>query len=73
MVGGVDYALGDDFSVGAKVRWMRFSGFDQDNVSWTKIRDHAPVRADGITPLTSDFKVEDTDSWIFTVGFKYYL
>ena len=73
VMGGVDYALGDDLSVDAKVRWTRFSGFDQDDVSWTKIRDHAPVQADGVTPLTSDFKVEDTDNWIFTIGLKYYL
>ncbi len=73
LVGGVDYALGDDFSVGAKVRWTRFSGFDRDDVSWTQVRDHEPVRADGITPLTSDFEVDDTDNWTVTVGLKYYL
>lgn len=73
LVGGVDYALGDDFSVGAKVRWTRFSGFDRDDVSWTEIRDHEPVRADGVTPLTSDFEVEGMDNWTFTVGLKYYL
>lgn len=73
IVGGVDYALGDDFSVGAKVRWTRLSGFDRDDVSWTKIRDHEPVRADGVTPLTSDFEVDDMDNWTVTVGLKYYL
>ncbi len=73
IVGGVDYALGDDFSVGAKVRWTRLSGFDRDDVSWTELRDHEPVRADGVTPLTSDFEVDDMDNWTFTVGLKYYL
>lgn len=73
VVGGVDYALGDQFSIGAKVRWTRFGGFDRDDVSWTEIRDHEPVRADGVTPLTSDFEVDDMDNWTFTVGLKYYL
>ncbi len=72
VVGGVDYALGDDFSVGAKVRWTRLSGFDRDDVSWTEIRSHKPVRADGVTPFTSDFEVNDIDNWTFTVGLKYY-
>ncbi|MCY4379045.1 MAG: outer membrane beta-barrel protein [Candidatus Dadabacteria bacterium] len=73
MIGGVDYALGDDLSVGAKVRWTRFSGFDRDDVRWTQTFSREPARADGVTPFTTDFKVGDTDSWIFTVGLKYYL
>lgn len=73
VVGGVDYALGDDFSVGAKVRWTRFSSFDRDDVSSTEIRGHEPVQADGVTPFTSDFEVDDVNNWIFTVGLKYYL
>ena len=73
VVGGVDYALGNDFSVGAKVRWTRFSGFDRDDVLATEIRSHKPVQADGITPYTTDFEVNDTDIWTFTVGLKYYL
>lgn len=73
VAGGIDYALGHDLSVGAKVRWMRFSGFDHDDVPWAQARGHEAVRADGITPITSDFEVGDTDSWTFTVGLKYYL
>ncbi|MXZ13225.1 MAG: porin family protein [Candidatus Dadabacteria bacterium] len=73
VVGGVDYALGDDLSVGAKVRWTRLSGFDRNDVSWTRVRGHEPIRADGVTPLTTDFEVGDADIWTFTVGLKYYL
>jgi len=73
VVGGIDYLLGEDLSIGTKVRWIRLSGFDKDDVSWDKIRDHAPVRADGVTPFTADFEVDDTDSWTFTIGLKYYL
>ncbi len=72
VVGGVDYAIGDDLSAGAKVRWTRLSGFDRDDVSWTRVRGHESIRADGVTPLTADFEVNDTDIWTFTVGFKYY-
>ena len=73
VIGGVDYALGDDFSVGAKVRWTRLGGFDRNDVSWTQVRSHESVRADGVTPLTTDFEVDDTDNWTVTVGLKYYL
>ena len=73
VVGGVDYALGDDLSVGAKARWTRLSGFDRDDLFWTRVRGHEPIRADGVTPLTADFEVGDTDIWTFTVGLKYYL
>ncbi len=73
VIGGVDYALGDDFSVGAKVRWTRFGGFDRDDVLWTEVRNHRPVRADGVTPFTSDLEVEDQNNWTVTGGLKYYL
>ncbi|MCY3827422.1 MAG: porin family protein [Candidatus Dadabacteria bacterium] len=73
VVGGVDYALSDDLSVGAKARWTRLSDFDRDDLSWKRVRGHEPIRADGVTPLTTDFEVGDTDSWTFTVGLKYYL
>ncbi len=73
VVGGIDYLLGEDLSIGAKVRWIRLSAFDKDDISWTQVRDHAPVRADGVTPITADFEVDDTDSWTFTIGLKYYL
>lgn len=72
VVGGVDYALGDDLSAGTKVRWTRLGGFDRDRVSWTRVRGHESIRADGVTPLTADFEVDDTDAWTFTVGLKYY-
>ncbi len=72
VAGGVDYALGDNLSAGAKVRWTRLGGFDRDDVSWTRVRGHESIRTDGVTPLTADFEVDDTDIWTFTVGLKYY-
>lgn len=73
VIGGVDYVLGDDLSIGAKVRWTHFSGFDRDDVLATEIRSHKPVHADGVTPYTTDFQVDDMNNWTFTVGLKYYL
>ena len=73
VAGGVDYELGDNLSAGAKVRWTRLGGFDRDDVSWTLVRGHESIRADGVTPLTADFEVDDIDNWTFTVGLKYYL
>lgn len=37
---GVDYALSDNLGIGAKVRWSRFSEFD-DEEPWTQLRSHA--------------------------------
>lgn len=71
--GGVDYALGDGLSVGAKIRWTRLGGFDRDGLFWTRVRGHEPIRADGVTPLTTDFEVGDTDIWTFTAGLRYHL
>ena len=73
VAGGIDYALGDNLSVGGKIRWIRTGGFDRDDVPWEKIRDHKPVYADGVTLFAPDFKVDDSYNWIFTVGLKYYL
>ena len=72
VMGGVDYSLGESVSIGAKARWARFNGFDQNDEVWGSIRGHSPVRGDG-TPFTSDFEVDDMDNWTFTVGLKYYL
>ncbi len=73
VAGGIDYALRDNVSIGAKVRWIRSGGFDDNGKLWTQIRDHDPVRSDGVTPFTSDFNVGDTQGWVMTVGFRYYL
>ena len=52
---------------------LRLGDFDRDGRFWTRVRGHEPVRSDGVTPLTTDFEVGDTDIWTFTVGLKYYL
>ena len=40
VVAGVDYALSDNLGIGAKVRWSKFSEFD-DEEPWTQLRSHA--------------------------------
>ena len=37
---GVDYAINDKLGIGAKVRWSRFSEFDDEEL-WTQLRSHA--------------------------------
>lgn len=37
---GVDYALSDNLGIGAKVRWSKFSEFDDEEL-WTQLRSHA--------------------------------
>ncbi len=73
VAGGIDYALRDHVSIGAKVRWIRSGGFDDSGKLWTQIRDHDPVRSDGVTPFTSDFNVGNMQNWVMTVGLRYYL
>lgn len=71
-IGGVDYDLTEHTSVGVKVRWTRFRGFKDNGKLWRTLRSHAPVRADGATPFTSDFDLGAASNWAFTVGIKYY-
>ena len=52
VLAGFDYALTERTSLGAKVRWSRFDDVAED-VTWTQIRSHAPVQADGATPFGS--------------------
>ncbi len=73
VIGGIDYSVSEKVRIGAKARWTRFSGFESNDKLWESIRSHAPVRADGKTPFTSDYDVQETDSFIVTFGIKYYL
>lgn len=73
VAGGIDYALRNNVSIGAKVRWIRSGGFDDNGKLWTQIRSHDPVRSDGVTPFTSDFNVGGTQDWVITGGFRYSL
>ena len=70
-LGGVDYALADQVSLGVKARWARFAALDHDAV-WERIRSHAPVLADGVTPYEVNVRLEGMGYWGVTVGLKYH-
>ena len=59
-VAGVDYALSDPVKIGVKVRWTRFSEFD-DEKPWTQLRSHEPSVGRNFTVLyginTSDLSM----------------
>lgn len=70
---GIDYALRDNVSIVAKMRWIPSFSFDDNDNLWTEIRSHAPVRSDGVTPFTSDFIVGGASRWVMTAGLRYSL
>ena len=69
LLAGADYALTERASIGVKARWARFEELEEGAV-WDEIRDHAPVRADGVTPFSSVQKFDDVEYWAVTVALK---
>lgn len=70
ILGGLDYALGERTSIGLNGHWSRFGELAQD-VAWSIIRSHEPVRADGTTPFTGTVRVDSFRYWGVTLGLKY--
>ena len=70
VLGGLDYALGERTSIGLNAHWSRFGELAQD-VVWSIIRSHEPVRADGTTPFSGTVRVESFQYWGVTLGLKY--
>jgi len=70
ILGGVDYAVGDRTSIGINAHWARFGELSQ-NVTWSIIRSHEPVRADGTTPFSGTVTLSSFQYWGVTVGLKY--
>ena len=70
VLGGLDYALGERTSIGLKAHWSRFGELAQD-VVWSIIRSHEPVRADGTTPFSGTVRVDSFQYWGVTLGLKY--
>lgn len=70
LLAGADYALTENTSIGAALRWARFEGFE-DEATWNLIRSHAPLRADGVTPFDSQLSFEDISYQALTVNLKY--
>ena len=53
-----------------KANWARFGNLAQD-VAWSVIRSHAPVRADGVTTFTGELMLDGLGYWAVTLGLKY--
>lgn len=70
VLGGLDYALGERTSIGLNAHWSRFGELSQD-VVWSIIRSHQPVRADGTTPFSGTVRVDSFQYWGITLGLKY--
>lgn len=70
VLGGLDYALGERTSIGLNAHWSRFGELAQD-VVWSIIRSHEPVRADGTTPFSGTVRVDSFRYWGVTLGLKY--
>lgn len=70
-LGGLDYALTEQVSIGLKGRWARFQNI-RHNAVWNKIRSHEPVLADGVTPYRVRIKLDNVQYWGMTIGLKYH-
>ena len=70
VVGGLDYAVGERTSMTFSAHWARFGKLTQD-VVWSLIRSHEPVRADGTTPFAGEVTLGSFQYWAATLGLKY--
>lgn len=52
------------------LRWSDLGDIHDTN-TWTTIRSHAPVQADGVTPFTSEQAIDDIGGFTATVGIRY--
>ena len=70
VLAGVDYALGEQTSLGLNLHWARLGDVTED-VVWSVIRSHEPVRADGVTPFSSELTFSNFEFLGLTLGLKY--
>ena len=71
VLAGVDYAVGEQTSIGLTAHWARFGELTED-VVWSIIRSHAPVRADGVAPFSGELTFDSVAYWAVTLGLKYH-
>ena len=70
VLGGVDYAVDERTSIRINAHWARFGDMTED-VVWSIIRSHTPVRADGVTPFSGELMFDGLEYWAVTLGLKY--
>ena len=72
IVFGVDYALTESVSLGAKGRWVNFGPFS-DTVVWNPLRSHPPNRRrDGSQPVFGRVETDDISLFGVTLNLKYH-
>ena len=72
IVFGVDYALTESVSLGAKGRWVNFGQFS-DTVVWNPLRGHPPNRRrDGSQPVFGRVETDDISLFGVTLNLKYH-
>lgn len=72
IVFGVDYALTESVSLGAKGRWVNFGPFS-DTVVWNPLRGHPPNRRrDGSQPVFGRVETDDISLFGVTLNLKYH-
>lgn len=70
VLAGMDYAVGERATIGLTAHWTRFGTLKED-VVWSIVRSHAPVRADGVTPFSGELTFDSFESLVATLGLKY--
>ena len=72
IVFGVDYALTESVSLGAKGRWVNFGSFS-DTFVWNPLRSHPPNRRrDGSQPVFGQIETDDISLFGVTLNLKYH-
>lgn len=70
VLAGLERRLGDSTHGFLTVRWSDFGDINS-TYTWATLRSHAPVRADGVTPFTTDQALEDIGGLTATIGIRY--
>ena len=70
LIAGLDYALAPSTALGFTIHWARFGDLN-DNVAWSILRSHRPVRADGVTPMTGELTFSNIQYLAATLGMKH--
>ena len=68
---GLDYSLTENFSVGAKLRYLGlFEDFKDEGVEWDRFRGNDPKLYDD---LDYSFEIDNLGFWGVTLNFKYFV
>ena len=70
VLGGLDYTLLSQLSLGVKGRWVRIPDIGID-AEWSTVRSHAPVHVDGVTPFVSRLDFAKLGYLAATASLKY--